>query len=147
LQNLAEAEEMAKISAEQEKKEREIALSFFDLIMPPDGPMAALKIFDPKSKHHNPYCAPGMKALFKEMGEVQQNPQANEMPTDPVFEIKNVTVDGNMVVIYTTLRSRSDKKKGFRQVHMFRFKGDKIVEYWDVTQQVPKAAKYPENIF
>jgi len=23
-----------------------------------------------------------------------------------------------------------------RQVHLFRFEGDKIVEYWDITQQV-----------
>jgi predicted SnoaL-like aldol condensation-catalyzing enzyme len=138
---------MANISAAHERKEKEAALSFFSLITPPQGPMAALRIFDPKARHHNPYCAPGMKALLKEMGKVQQNPQANEMPTDPIFDIGDVMVDGNMVMIYTTMRSRSDSRKGSRQVHLFRFKGAKIIEYWDVTQMMPKEAKYPKNMF
>jgi predicted SnoaL-like aldol condensation-catalyzing enzyme len=138
---------MAETSAKQEKREKEIALSFFRLIAPPEGPMAALRIFDPKCRHHNPYCAPGMKALFSEMAKVQQNMKANEMSRDPVFEIKNVIVDGNMVSIHTTLQSKSKRKRGLRQVHMFRFKGDKVVEYWDVTQMAPKEAKYAQNMF
>jgi predicted SnoaL-like aldol condensation-catalyzing enzyme len=138
---------MAETSAKQEKKEKEIALSFFSLIAPPKGPMAALRIFDPKCRHHNPYCAPGMKALFREMAKVQQDMEANEMPLDPVFKIKHVMVDGNLVVIHTTLQSKSKRTRGFRQIHMFRFKRDKVVEYWDVTQMVPKEAKYPKNMF
>jgi predicted SnoaL-like aldol condensation-catalyzing enzyme len=138
---------MKKIGASQEKIEKEIALSFFSLIAPPEGPMAALRIFDPKCRHHNPYCAPGMKALFREMAKVQQDMGANEMPVDPVFQIKHVLVDGKMVVVHTTLQSKSKKTRGFRQIHMFRFKRDKVVEYWDVTQMVPKEAKYPKNMF
>jgi predicted SnoaL-like aldol condensation-catalyzing enzyme len=134
-------------SAAQEKKEKEIALSFFRLIAPPEGPMAALRIFDPKCRHHNPYCAPGMKALLSEMAKVQQDMKANDMPPDPIFEIKHVIVDGNMVAIHTTLQSKSKRTKGFRQIHMFRFRGDKVVEYWDVTQMAPKEAKYPKNMF
>ncbi len=138
---------MKEISTSQEKKEKKIALSFFSLIAPPEGPMAALRIFDPKCRHHNPYSAPGMKALFREMAKVQQDMEANEMPRDPVFQIKHVLVDGKMVVIHTTLQSKSKRTRGFRQIHMFRFKRDKVVEYWDVTQSVPKEAKYPKNMF
>ena len=105
---------MAETSAKQEKKEKEIALSFFSLIVPPEGPMAALRIFDPKCRHHNPYCAPGMKALFTEMAKVQQDMKKNEMPLDPVFQIKHVLVDGKMVVIHTTLQSKSKRMRGFR---------------------------------
>jgi len=129
------------------EKEKEIALSFFELIAPPEGPMAALRIFDPKCRHHNPYCAPGMKALLKEMARVQQDHKAADMSSDPEFEIKHVMADKNMVVIHTTLRSKSKRTEGFRQVHMFRFEGDKVIEYWDVTQAVPKEAKYPKNMF
>jgi predicted SnoaL-like aldol condensation-catalyzing enzyme len=138
---------MPQIPRKQVEKQKKIALSFFRLIVPPDGPMAALRIFSPRAKHHNPYCAPGMKALFEEMSKVQQRPGENDMPSDPVFQIKNVVADGDMVVIHTTMQSKSDKKRGFRQIHMFRFRGDKIVEYWDVTQMVPKEAKYPMNMF
>ncbi len=138
---------MRKISASQEKKEKAIALSFFSLIAPPEGPMAALRIFDPKCRHHNPYCAPGMKALFGEMAKVQQDMEANEMPLDPIFQIKHVMADGRMVIIHTTLQSKSKRTRGFRQIHMFRFRREKVVEYWDVTQGVPKEAKYPKNMF
>ena len=138
---------MKETSWSQEKKEKEIALSFFSLIAAPEGPMTALRIFDPKCRHHNPYCAPGMKALFNEMAKVQQNMEANEMPLDPVFQIKHVLVDGKMVVIHTTLQSKSKRTSGLRQIHMFRFKRDKVVEYWDVTQSVPKEAKYPKNMY
>ena len=109
--------------------------------------MAALRIFDPKCRHHNPYCAPGMKALFKEMAKVQQDMKANEMPLDPVFKIKHVIAEGNMVVIHTTLQSKSKPTRGMRQIHMFRFKRDKVVEYWDITQMAPKKAKHPKNMF
>lgn len=131
----------------QEVNRKRIALSFFRLIAAQEGPIAALRIFHPKAKHHNPYCEPGIKRLFEEMKKVQQSPQANDMPFDPVFRIKNAIVDGDMVMVFTTMQSRSNKKSGFRQVHMFRFNGDKVAEYWDVTQMVPKEAKYPLNMF
>jgi predicted SnoaL-like aldol condensation-catalyzing enzyme len=135
--------EILTISAEREK---EIALSFFSLIAPPEGPMAALRIFDPKCRHHNPYCAPGMKALLESMAEAQQSSDPH-MPTDPIFQIKHVIAERDVVVAHTTLQSKSSRTRGFRQVHMFRFKGDKVIEYWDVTQVVPKGAKYPKNMF
>ena len=138
---------MAEISSKQEEKEKQIALSFFELIAPPDGPMAALRIFDPKCKHHNPYSAQGMKSLFKEMSRAQQDTEHEHMPRDPVFSIRSVVADGNMVIVYTTMQSKSKQTVGFRQVHMFRFKGNKVIEYWDVTQTIPKGSNYPENFF
>jgi predicted SnoaL-like aldol condensation-catalyzing enzyme len=128
------------------EKEKKIALSFFSLIAPPEGPMAALRIFDPKCRHHNPYCAPGMKALLKSMAQVQEGSNS-EMPTDPIFQIKRAIAERHMVVVYTTLQSKSKRSEGFRQVQMFRFKGDKVIEYWDVTQVAPKDAKYAKNMF
>ena len=99
--------------------------------------MAAMRIFDPKCRHHNPYCAPGMKALFTEMAKVQQEMKSYDMPTNPVFKVKEAIVDENMLVVHTTMQSRSKPAKGFRQIHKFRFRRDKVVEYWDVTQSVP----------
>jgi predicted SnoaL-like aldol condensation-catalyzing enzyme len=134
-------------NAKRENKEKEIALSFFQLIGSPEGPSAALHIFDPKCRHHNPYCAPGMKALFEEMSKVMQNPKGNDMPDDPIFKIKNVIAEDHLVMVHTTLQSRSKKTVGIRQIHLFRFNGNKVIEYWDVTQSVPKEAKYPKNMF
>jgi predicted SnoaL-like aldol condensation-catalyzing enzyme len=54
------------------------------------------------------------------------------------FTVKHVLADGDLVAAHTELlNSKSKPKKGgLRQVHLFRFEGDKIVEYWDITQQV-----------
>lgn len=131
----------------QEENRKRIALSFFRLIAAQEGPITALRLFHPKAKHHNPYCAPGMRALLTEMSKVQRNPEASDMPKDPFFQLKRVLVDGDMVAVHTTLQSKSDKTRGFRQVHLFRFRKDKVIEYWDITQMVPKNAKYPKNMF
>jgi predicted SnoaL-like aldol condensation-catalyzing enzyme len=41
--------------------------------------------------------------------------------------IRQVLADGDLVAVHSQ-----------RQVHLFRFSGDKIVEYWDITQNVPE---------
>jgi predicted SnoaL-like aldol condensation-catalyzing enzyme len=38
-----------------------------------------------------------------------------------------------MVAVHTQIASSSPKLHGMRQIHLFRFKGDKISEYWDIT--------------
>jgi len=52
------------------------------------------------------------------MAEAQQVSD-DDTPSDPVFQIKNVIADKNMVVIHTALQSRSDKTKGFRKSKCF----------------------------
>jgi predicted SnoaL-like aldol condensation-catalyzing enzyme len=58
---------------------------------------------------------------------------------DPSFRIKKVLVDKDMVAVHTELLSSKIKpgEGGLRQVHLFRFgRGNKIVEYWDISQFV-----------
>lgn len=59
-------------------------------------------------------------------------------PQNMEFAVKHVLADGDFVAAYTELLFNKSKlsEGGLRQVHLFRFNGDKIVEYWDVTQQV-----------
>jgi predicted SnoaL-like aldol condensation-catalyzing enzyme len=43
-----------------------------------------------------------------------------------------------MVAAHTEMLVNKSKpgEGGLRQVHLFRFEGDKIAEYWDVTQMI-----------
>jgi predicted SnoaL-like aldol condensation-catalyzing enzyme len=63
--------------------------------------------------------------------------------------MRNVLADGDVVAVQTQLSSSNPSNGGLRQVHLFRFSGDKIVEYWDITQQVlenaPNAAAHSLN--
>jgi predicted SnoaL-like aldol condensation-catalyzing enzyme len=58
--------------------------------------------------------------------------------TEAQFSIKEVFVDKDFVAAHTELFNNKHKpcEGSLRQVHLFRFKGDKIVEYWDITQHV-----------
>jgi predicted SnoaL-like aldol condensation-catalyzing enzyme len=60
-----------------------------------------------------------------------------------------VIEDGDFVAVYTQLLgTKSDPSKGgLRQVHLFRFDGDKIAEYWDVTQTILPSIPNPANAF
>ncbi len=81
-------------------------------------------------KHHNPYFAAGFPALQAAM-------KANfiQFP-DMHLTIKNVVGEGDLVAIHSQVVMQPGEP-GFAAVHLFRFQGDRIVEMWDVAQQLP----------
>jgi predicted SnoaL-like aldol condensation-catalyzing enzyme len=118
------------------KARKDIAVEFLRLVAlgkPKDG----LFFFDSECKTHNPYTVGGMNELTDAMIAVQKQGSAGinkNSKADFKLSIKQVLADGDMVAVYTQLASSSPNDGGLRQVHLFRFRGDKIVEYWDVTQ-------------
>ena len=131
------------MSAQDRKK---IVKKIFGFIMqgrPKDG----LPYFSSNCKQHNPYVKGGMDALFDSMAAVQK-----ETPkfSDPFFSIKKIMADGNMVAVHTELLWSKSKPRegGLRQAHLFKFgKGNKVVEYWDITQMVDSKMPNPEGVF
>jgi predicted SnoaL-like aldol condensation-catalyzing enzyme len=114
---------------------KKIVRDFFELVMQ-GRQKEGLRFFAPDCKQHNPYINGGMEALFEGMAAAQKG--APKYP-DPHFAIKSVLADGDLVAVHTALLSSKSKPSegGLRQVHLFRFnKGNKIVEYWDISQMV-----------
>ena len=104
-------------------------------------PKESLRFFNPECKTHNPYILRGMNELTDAMIAVQK--QASEgilkgSKADFKLVIKQVLAEGDIVVVYTQLASSKPSEGGLRQVHLFRFSSDKIVEYWDITQNIPE---------
>lgn len=97
-----------------------------------------LRFFADDCVTHNPYFAGTMGELANGQGAASRD--GASMFPDPAFRIEHVLEDGSLVAAHTVLLgSRPEPASGgLRQVHLFRFKGDKIVEYWDVTQSVTK---------
>jgi predicted SnoaL-like aldol condensation-catalyzing enzyme len=131
------------MEANQEEKEKEVALKFFSLLSP-EKLGEARKLFTVNCRHHNPYMAEGMDALLE---GIQQAQKGDDMPKDGIFSIRHVLVDGDLVAVHTTLQSQSNKSFGFRQIHLFRFEGEKVAEYWDVTQSAPAGVPNAFNMF
>jgi len=131
------------------KAHKNIAVEFLRLVgsgKPKDG----LRFFAPDCKTHNPYVLGGMDALTDAMIAVQKQGSEGIMKgskADFKLVIRQVLADGDLVAVHTQIASSKPCAGGLRQVHIFRFSGDKIVEYWDISQQVPENASNAAGAF
>jgi len=122
---------------QEENDHKEIVLEYFELVSSgkfKDG----LRFFTPDCKTHNPFVSGSMDTLTDAM--ISAGKDIGSQNPDPGFTVKHILADGNLVAVHTELlNSKSQPNQGgLRQVHLFRFMGDKIVEYWDITQMVTK---------
>jgi predicted SnoaL-like aldol condensation-catalyzing enzyme len=120
---------------QEESIHKEIVTEYFKLVSSgkfKDG----LRFFAPDCKTHNPFVSGSIDTLTDAM--ISASKDLGSQNPDPEFAVKHVIADGDLVAVHTELlNSKSDSGQGgLRQVHLFRFIGDKIVEYWDITQQV-----------
>ena len=114
-------------------------LGFIAAGKPKDG----LRFFAPDCKTHNPYTVGGMNELTDAMIAVQKQGSGGIVKgstADFKLVVKHVIADGDLVAVHTQLASPNPSAGGLRQVHLFRFSEDKIVEYWDITQFIPEGA-------
>ena len=131
------------------KTRKKIAVEFLSLVgsgKPKDG----LRFFTSDCKTHNPYVVGGMNELIDAMIAVQK--QSSEgiikgSKADFKLVIRQVLADGDLVAVHTTVSSSKSSEGGLRQVHLFRFSGDKIVEYWDITQMIAENAPNADGAF
>jgi predicted SnoaL-like aldol condensation-catalyzing enzyme len=131
------------------KVRKEIAVEFLRLAGS-GRPKEGLHFFAPECKTHNPYTTGGMKELVDAMIAVQQQAAQGIIKgstADFKFTIKQVLADGNMVAVYTQVSSSKPSEGGLRQIHLFRFSGDKIAEYWDISQSIPENAPNAAGAF
>ena len=118
-----------------EQEHRKIALAFFKLVT--EGKFKeGLQYFSPNCKTHNPYFTGSINILMDAM--IEANKQGLIEFPKATFTVRQVLADSDYVAVYTQLLNNgSDPSEGgLRQVHLFRFEGDKFAEYWDITQEI-----------
>ncbi len=134
---------------DENKERKDIAVEFLRLIgagKPKDG----LRFFAPDCKTHNPYTPGGMEELTDAMIAVQKQGTQGILKgskADFKLTVRQVLADGDLVAVHTQISSAKPSEGGLRQVHLFCFSGDKIVEYWDITQMVPENAPNAAGAF
>lgn len=114
---------------------KKIAAEYFKLVS--EGKFKeGLRFFAPDCKTHNPYVAGSIESLTNAMISASKDPSMQGK--DVGFAVKHILADGDFVAVHTELLNSKSKPSegGLRQVHLFRFEGDKIAEYWDITQQI-----------
>lgn len=120
---------------QQEIEHKKIALEYFKLIS--SGKYKeGLRFFASECKTHNPFVSGSVENLTDAM--IAASKDLGAQSKEPSFSVRNILADGDLVAVHTEfLNSKSQPGEGgLRQVHLFRFEGDKIAEYWDITQQV-----------
>lgn len=119
---------------------KEIATSFLRLGSSGKVREAYEKYIHPDFRHHNPYFRGDRQSLMTAMEEnAVKNP-------NKILEVKHTLEDGDVVAVFSHVK-QNPADLGGAVVHIFRFEGDRIVELWDIGQQVPKESPNEEGMF
>jgi predicted SnoaL-like aldol condensation-catalyzing enzyme len=102
------------------------------------------------------------EAVAKYMGSYyrQHNPQAGDGPEpfisfvhyftqtfpDLHVDIKRLIAEGDLVVTHSHLK-RHAEDRGMAVIDIFRLENGKIVEHWDVVQDIPETAANNNTMF
>ena len=109
---------------------KQLAVAFLELVVARKIDEAYAKYVDMKGKHHNVYFPAGFSALRQGMID------AHTQFPNTQLSIKHVISEGDLVAVHSHVMHKPGDA-GVSVVHLFRIKKNKIVEMWDVGQQLP----------
>jgi predicted SnoaL-like aldol condensation-catalyzing enzyme len=127
-------------SPAEAEQNRQVVLTFQEQFFNQHDLSAADRYVAENYVQHNPTVADGRKALIETFAKVfDRNPQAHS-------QIIRSAVDCDLV--YVHLHSTANPAdRGLAIVNIFRVKGGKITEHWDVIQSVPEQSANTNTMF
>ena len=132
---VAAADDTAKLEAN-----KKAVLEFYDAGLNRKDFDAAAKFFGPRYIQHNPTAPDGIEGFKAFLSFLRE-----KFP-DSRSEIKRSFAEGEFVILHV----HSVREKGSRGraiVDIFRLEDGKIVEHWDVVQDVPEKAANTNGMF
>ena len=101
---------------------------------------AASKFFGPRYVQHNPNAPDGIEGFKAFLGFLREKfPQSRS-------EIKRVWAEGDYVILHVHA-VRTPGARGSAIVDVFKLENGKIVEHWDVIQEIPEKAANNKGMF
>jgi predicted SnoaL-like aldol condensation-catalyzing enzyme len=119
---------------------KKIVVDFYDKALNQKDFDAAAKYFGPRYIQHNPNAADGIEG-FKRLVTFLKEKFPNSRS-----EIKRVIAEGDIVVLHVH-SVREPGQRGRAIVDMFRLENGKIVEHWDVIQDIPEKPANDNTMF
>jgi predicted SnoaL-like aldol condensation-catalyzing enzyme len=119
---------------------KRIVVDFYEKALNQKDFEAAAQHFGPRYIQHNPGVPDGpdgLKRLVTLLKEKFPNSKS---------EIKRVIAEGDLVVLHVH-SVREPGQRGRAIVDIFRVENGKIVEHWDVVQEVPEKAANENTMF
>jgi predicted SnoaL-like aldol condensation-catalyzing enzyme len=132
---------VAAIPQSAPKTNKEVAIAFYNMIFIDHKVEEAFKLYSvPEYKQHNPMAATGSQAAISFLGPyLKSNP-------DYKGEIKRVIAEGELVAVHNHVKSGASDR-GRAVVDIFRVVNGKVVEHWDVVQDVPAKSSNDNTMF
>ncbi len=122
------------------RSKKEAAISFLRQVASGKVREAYDAFVAPHFRHHNAYFRGDAESLRTGMEE-----NAAGFP-NKTFEVQRALEDGDLVAVHSRLRLKPDMPE-IAAVHIVRFEGGRIVEMWDVGQQVPAESPNENGMF
>lgn len=124
----------------QEEANKKVVVDFYEKALNQKDFDAASKHLGARYTQHNPRVADGPEA-FKGFLQMLRE----KAPTSH-NEIKRVFADGDFVILHVHAK-RDPGARGTAVVDIFRLENGKIVEHWDVLQDVPEQSANDNTMF
>jgi len=126
---------------DQLEENKRIVREWHDLAINQRKPEEAVaKYIGPHYRQHNPGAADGPEPFVKIVKWTAQN------YPDFRYESKRIIAEGDYVVLHSHLILKPGDR-GTAVVDIFRLENGKIVEHWDVVQDVPETSANNNTMF
>ena len=125
----------------QNERNKELVRDFYHLSLNLKKPEEAVeKFLGPYYRQHNPGAADGAEAFVAFVhGFTGAFPSLR-------FDFKRFIAEGDLVVVHShLLRQQGDH--GVAVMDLFRIENNKIVEHWDVLQEIPESSVNSNTMF
>jgi predicted SnoaL-like aldol condensation-catalyzing enzyme len=119
---------------------KKTVVEFYDAALNRKDFEAASRFFGPRYVQHNPNAPDGIEGFKAFLGFLREKfPQSRS-------EIKRVWAEGDYVILHVHA-VRTPGARGSAIVDVFKMENGKIVEHWDVIQEIPEKAANSNGMF
>ncbi len=126
--------------AKQMEENKKAVTAFYDAAINQKDFEAAAKFIGPRYVQHNPRAADGPEGLKTFLSVLRE-----KFP-DYHSEIKRVFADGDYVILHVH-NVPTPGARGAAIVDIFKLEDGKIVEHWDVRQEIPELSANSNTMF
>lgn len=127
-------------TAPQQEANKKNVVEFYDKALTQKDFEAAARHLGPRYTQHNPVAADGpegLKAFIQFLRDKFPNARS---------EIKRVFAEGDYVIVHVhAIREPGTRRRAI--IDIFKLENGKLVEHWDVAQDVPEKAANANGMF
>lgn len=126
--------------AQQMEANKKAVAEFYDLAINKKDFDAASKFIGPRYVQHNPRAADGPEGLKAFLAFLRE-----KFP-DSHSEFKRVFADGDYVIVHVH-NVPTPGSRGNAIIDIFKLENGKVVEHWDVRQEIPEQSANSNTMF